>query len=162
MEERELWVLANCLLSGLIFGVLFDIFRIVRRSFDEKGRMINFFDGLFWMVYTVLFIRRIFIINGGDLRWFVFAGVILGVLLYFSLLSRIFMPIGTFLMKLIKKCIKFAVAVLMFPVKLCLKVTHRILITAIVPLGLIKKKLTGLKLFFRHRMHMKHFCAKKI
>ena len=108
MEERELWVLANCLLSGLIFGVLFDIFRIVRRSFDEKGRMINFFDGLFWMVYTVLFIRRLFIINGGDLRWFVFAGVILGVLLYFSLLSRIFMPIGTFLMKLIKKCIEIA------------------------------------------------------
>ena len=106
MEEKELLVLANCLLSGLLFGLLFDVFRIVRRSFDEKGRFVNFFDGLFWIVYAVLFIRRLFIINGGDLRWFVFAGTFFGILLYFFLLSRIFMPVGIFLMKVVKKCIE--------------------------------------------------------
>lgn len=162
MEEKELLVLANCLLSGLLFGLLFDVFRIVRRSFDEKGRFVNFFDGLFWIVYAVLFIRRLFIINGGDLRWFVFAGTFFGILLYFFLLSRIFMPVGIFLMKAVKKCIEISGIILMFPLKMCLKVTNRILITAIMPLNLIRKKLSGLKLFFRHRIHVKHFCAKKI
>ena len=74
----------------------------------------------------------------------------------------IFFLVGIFLMKVVKKCIEISGIILMFPLKLCLKVTNRILITAIMPLNLIRKKLSGLKLFFRHRIHVKHFCAKKI
>ena len=157
MEQKEIWVFGNCLLSGVGTGMIFDVFRIIRKSFKSGYDITNLCDALFWSVYTLVFAWWIFNINDGELRWFVFAGMSLGGAFYFALLSRIFVPSGVFLVKTLKKAAGMVLKVLLFPLKLILKITGKVWIFAVMPIRKIKKKIVvGLKIFHHRRMIRYH------
>ena len=117
LSRGEAEVFAVCIISGIFSGILFDSFKIIRRSFKKSAHFTDLCDGLFWTVYACLFIWWIFRINDGELRWFVFSGIILGASAYFVLLSRAVVITGVFLLSLVKKMLFMITEILLFPVK---------------------------------------------
>ncbi|MBR6719556.1 MAG: spore cortex biosynthesis protein YabQ [Clostridia bacterium] len=162
MSDREGLVFANCLLSGVGSGLLFDIFRIIRKSFKKERYITNFCDGLFWTVYTVLFIWWIFDVNDGQLRWYIFAGMIFGGSVYFAIFSRFFVPVGVLLLKVIGKTVKISVLILLFPLKFILKFTGSFFIVVFTPLSKLIKKINMLGRFTARIRKKEQILCKKI
>ena len=92
-----------CVVSGGTIGVLYNLFAAIRRGFSF-GRIATFFaDGFFWIAGTVVFFCILHISCNGEIEWYGLLGVILGLVLYLSTLSRVIYPGLLKLVKLIKK-----------------------------------------------------------
>ena len=162
LSRGEAEVFAVCIISGIFSGILFDSFKIIRRSFKKSAHFTDLCDGLFWTVYACFFIWWIFRINDGELRWFVFSGIILGASAYFVLLSRVVVIMGVFLLGLVKKILLMITEILLFPVRFVIKKARIAAVAVVVPLKKIKKKSKYVKRFASQRLNISRFCSKKL
>jgi len=87
--------------AGAVLGLLFDMFRILRRVFlGHRVVATNIEDAIFWVAATLLIFAFLFDWNFGALRGYIFMGFILGAVLYFLMFSRF---ITRFVMALLRK-----------------------------------------------------------
>ena len=109
---KELYTFLIFILTGLAIGILFDIFRILRRSFKTKDFITYIEDILFWIFTGIILLYSIFTFNNGELRGFVFIGVLLGIILYILTLSKYLIKICVYAVNIIKKIITFPIKLL--------------------------------------------------
>lgn len=102
-------------LNGLIIGILFDIFRILRKSFHTIDMITYLEDIIFWILTGIITLYTIFTFNSGEIRFYIFLGILLGVSLYLLTLSKYFIKINVFLILLFKKWILFLVHIITYP-----------------------------------------------
>lgn len=75
------------IITGILLGGLFDCYRVLRGTFKPKALITWFTDLLYWLVATaVVFIALVFS-NWGELRLYVFIGILSGLGLYYNWLS---------------------------------------------------------------------------
>ena len=74
-------------IDGIIIGVLFDIFRILRKSFKTSDIVTYIEDIIFWILTGFIILYSIFVFNNGQLRLFMFLGIILGAFIYMLFIS---------------------------------------------------------------------------
>lgn len=89
--SNQLYVFAVMLLCGAGAGVLFDIFRALRKTFGASMLTTSVGDIVFWLCISIGLFGAVFTVNYGELRWFEIIGVILGGIIYFLSVSRLFM-----------------------------------------------------------------------
>lgn len=77
------------LITGILLGIIFDVYRVMRRTFKPQIWVTSFTDLLYWLLATFLVFTTIIIGNWGEVRLYVFIGLILGVISYFRFVSRI-------------------------------------------------------------------------
>ena len=76
------------IINGLLIGLLFDFFRILRKSFKTSDIITYIEDILFWILTGIILLYSIFTFNNGEIRFYMFLGVILGCIIYMLLFSR--------------------------------------------------------------------------
>jgi spore cortex biosynthesis protein YabQ len=74
--------------SGIILGVLLDIYRVMKGRFRFRGWVVSLIDLLYWTVAAGLVFGLLMWSNWGVLRFYVFLAVVLGIVLYYSWMSR--------------------------------------------------------------------------
>lgn len=98
-------------LNGVIIGLLFDFFRILRKTIKTKDFVTYIQDFLFWILTGIIILYSTFTFNNGEIRLFLFVGIIIGVALYMLLISsyviKIFVTIFNFIKKILGIPIKF-------------------------------------------------------
>ncbi len=78
--------------GGIVLGFIFDVFSILKGAFHIKRKLFNdVFDLLFWAISAVIVYALAFIANGGEVRIYIFLGLITGVIIYEKLLRPIFL-----------------------------------------------------------------------
>lgn len=99
-EESAILVYAAML--GLEMGMVYDFFRVFRRSFCCKFIITAVMDMMYWgyVGYRAFFIMHTY--SNGELRWFAILGAITILALYMKLCSRCIVKIGTWLLLKIK------------------------------------------------------------
>ena len=102
---NEIYIFLLFILTGISIGILFDIFRILRRSFKTIDFITYIQDFLFWILAGAILLYSIFSFNNGELRGYIFIGVILGVILYMLSLSKYIIRISVTIIKILKKII---------------------------------------------------------
>ena len=109
MEEvyNQLFCLLIFTITGITIGVLFDIFRILRKSFKTADIDTYLQDILFWLISGGIILFSIFQFNHGEIRSYVFIGIILGVILYMITISKYIIKYSVFIIKWIKKIISY-------------------------------------------------------
>lgn len=60
------------ILCGISIGILFDIFRILRKSFKTPDFVTYIEDAIFGIITGIFLIFIIFIFNNGELRFYIF------------------------------------------------------------------------------------------
>ncbi len=85
---RDLLIFISVFFCGICIGVVFDLFRALRRAYTPGSGMLAFQDAVFCAVAFFLFSHTVSRYADGDLRWYVFAGLILGLLLYFVTIGK--------------------------------------------------------------------------
>lgn len=108
-------------LNGVLIGLLFDTFRILRRSFKTKDFITYIEDILFWILTGLLLLYSIFTFSNGEIRLYMFMGVLVGCILYMLLISNHFIKINVKIMLVLKKIIGKIIAILIFPLKMIFK-----------------------------------------
>lgn len=119
---QQLFIFITAALCGIGLGILFDIFRIIRKMTKPSYIRIGIQDMLYWIAAAVLVFWYIFTFNNGELRWFEFAGVFLFGLLYNYTLSKFMVKIGVFLCIIFKKIAIIIIKIVLMPIALLYRI----------------------------------------
>ena len=95
------------LIIGLIIGFLFDIFRVIRKVFKVPDSITIFQDIIFVTLSGILIINSIIKLNNGEVRFFLFIGICLGISMYSLTIGKICVIILYEFVKICKKIILF-------------------------------------------------------
>ena len=89
-------------LIGCIIGLLFDFFRILRKNFQTPNFITQIEDIFFWIFTGLIVLYSIFIFNNGEIRFFIFLGIFLGIMMYMLLISEYIITFFSKIIKIIK------------------------------------------------------------
>lgn len=113
--ENQATIFIVFIVCGVLIGVLFDIFRISRKLIPSGLYLTFIQDLLFCLCSFILLILFSYKFNFGQLRWYMFFGIIIGCLLYFITISKFVILISVFI-------IKISVKILLIPIKTITKI----------------------------------------
>lgn len=113
LNEQFITMLAM-LLSGVGMGMVFDGYRVVALQLHFPKWTKPVLDFMYWLVAVCFVFRVLYLTNQGDLRFYVFIGLFLGVWFYFLWFSFTTVRIVVILMKALKQLVRF--------VKVCLDI----------------------------------------
>lgn len=127
MQEvyNQLFCLLIFIITGIVIGILFDIFRILRRSFKTADWVTYLQDILFWILAGSIMLFSIFTFNSGEIRSYVFIGIILGIIIYILAISRFFVKISVIIIKFFKK-------ILSYPINFVKNILKKVIISPII------------------------------
>ena len=73
---------------GLFIGFVFDLFRALRKSIKTSNIVTYIEDIIFWIIVGFVVIGTNLKFNYGELRLYIFLGILLGAVVYFLILSK--------------------------------------------------------------------------
>ena len=103
MSLSQLQLFIIFLANGIFIGVIFDIFRVLRRTFKHKDFLIYIQDVVFWILSGIILLYSTFNFNDGELRLFMIIGALLGFFIYLFTLSKLFIMINVKIILFVKK-----------------------------------------------------------
>lgn len=103
MIDNQLMQFFLYVVSGMAISIFFDIFRVLRKSIKTSNIITYIEDTIFWIIVGLFLIWEIFTISYGELRGYIFIGLILGIILYFITISKFFIKINVKILNLLKK-----------------------------------------------------------
>lgn len=126
MVTNQAFLFLIFILNGILIGILFDIFRILRRSFKTSDVMTYFQDVLFWILTGFILLYSIFTFSNGEIRFYMFLAIFLGCLIYMLMFSRYFINVNVKIILITKKISGKIISILILPFKIILKVLRKI------------------------------------
>ncbi len=103
MVTSQAYLFFIFIINGILIGLLFDFFRIARKVFHTSDIITYIEDVLFWILAGSIVLYSIFIFNNGQLRLFMFLGILLGAIIYMLFVSSYVIKINVTIIKFIKK-----------------------------------------------------------
>ncbi|MBC8062455.1 MAG: spore cortex biosynthesis protein YabQ [Clostridiaceae bacterium] len=88
--ESQLNVLIYSIIAGMITGVLFDIYRIIRGIRNPKVILTFFSDIIFWILSAFVIFIFLLYTNYAFMEIYIFLYIALGIYIYLKLLSWFF------------------------------------------------------------------------
>lgn len=113
-------------INGIVIGILFDIFRILRRGFKTSDIITYIQDILFWILTGLILLYSVFTFSNGEIRFYMFLGVFIGCLLYMLMFSKYFVEINVKIILIIKNIIGKVISVIIFPIKIVINFIRKI------------------------------------
>lgn len=102
---------------GVIISIIFDIFRILRKTFKTPDLITYIEDIIFWILTGLIVLFSIFLFNNGELRFYIFIVIIIGIVLYMLFISKYFIKFNVFIINLIKNIIAKILHIILKPIK---------------------------------------------
>ena len=128
-------------INGIVIGILFDIFRILRRSFKTSDIITYIQDILFWILTGLILLYSIFTFSNGEIRLYMFFGVFIGCLIYMLIFSKYFININVKIILIIKKIVGKIITIILYPIKILIHIIKKIFFKPINFITINTKKL---------------------
>ena len=142
MFSYEFNVFLAFILIGLSIGLLFDLFRILRRVYKTPDFITILQDIVFWIISGIIILLGIFVLNEGKIRAYLFLGIFIGISLYIAIISKTIMKLGVSILNSFNK-------ILLSPIKKAYKIVVSFLFKIT---NIIKNRLKKFKIdTFRHK-----------
>ena len=126
MIENQAFIFMVFIINGILIGLLFDFFRIMRRTFKTNNIITYIEDFIFWILTGLILLYSIFTFNNGEIRIYMFLGVLLGITLYMLSISSYVIKINVKIINFIKMIIAKIIEIILYPIKLLLKILKSI------------------------------------
>jgi spore cortex biosynthesis protein YabQ len=106
------------LLAGILTGVLFDIYRVIR-GLKVPNKIVTFIeDTLFWIFTSIIIFIFLLNTNFAYMRGYVYLSIAVGIILYIWLISKYFINLQYKIIKIITKFIRVSFKLLLYPLNL--------------------------------------------
>ena len=132
-------------LNGVIIGLLYDLFRILRKTFKTVDFVTYIEDILFWILTGIIIIFFMYNFSDGSLRLFMVFGLIIGILIYMVTFSKIIIKFSMIVINVLKKIICILLVPIKFFLKLLLKVINFLKLKVRLIMLKIKKYVVNIK-----------------
>ena len=90
------------LIAGVLICLLYDIFRALRKTVKTPDLVTYIEDTIFWILVAIFLIYLIFVLNSGEIRFFMFIAICLGGIVYYFTLSKYFVNISVHILTFVK------------------------------------------------------------
>lgn len=89
----QIYYFLSTVIAGIAVGIMFDIYRVII-GFNSPSRILTgISDVLFWLFCSCTVFVFFLYTNNGDLRYYTFVGLALGIIFYFKIISKRFIII---------------------------------------------------------------------
>ena len=122
--ENQAYLFIIFILNGFLISILFDFFRILRKSFKTNDFITYIEDILFWIITALIILYSIFKFTNGNLRAFIFVGIAIGIIVYMLIFSKIFIKINLYIINIMKNITDY---VLIKPFKFIFNIVKKII-----------------------------------
>lgn len=127
------------IIYGMILGVWYEFFRTLRKVFAHRNRMVHIEDIIFCITAALGLFTLFQIYNQGIVRFYCLVGIECGILFYFFVCSEWTGKLFCFFINISSNIIKKVGKIALFPVKLIIKNTGKILKNMIRTIKIIRK-----------------------
>ena len=117
MVTNQAYLFLIFILNGILIGLLFDFFRILRKSFKTKDIITYIQDIIFWILTGFIILYSTFTFNNGEIRIFMFIAILLGIIFYMTLISSYVIKINAAIINFIKNMIAKIINIILMPFK---------------------------------------------
>lgn len=105
--SEETTVFLIFVVMGMLFSVIFDIFRAIRKVKKPKSKIVNFQDIIYFLIIGVILLLIIINYMNSELRIYLILAIILGVIIYICTIGNMIMNLFVKLIKISGKIIGF-------------------------------------------------------
>lgn len=127
LQANQAYLFLLFIANGILIGIVFDIFRILRKSFKTSDFITYIEDILFWMVTGLITLYFLFTFNNGEIRFYIFIGITLGIVIYMLSISKYFIQISVRIITVIKVILAKVITIILYPLKLILKIGKKVI-----------------------------------
>ena len=122
--ENQAYIFLIFILNGFLIGIIFDAFRILRKSFKTKDFVTIIEDIIFWIISGFIIFYSVFKFNNGEVRGYIFLGILFGAIIYLLAFSKIFINVSVSVINIIKRIFNYAI---IKPIKFLIKMFKKII-----------------------------------
>lgn len=119
------------ILNGIFIGILFDIFRILRKSFNTPNIVTYIEDSIFWTISALTVLYTLFVFNNGEIRAYIFIGLFLGIVIYMLFFSKTIIKISVKIIIFVKEIVYKILKIIIYPFACIIKIIQKICIIPI-------------------------------
>ena len=117
MIHTQLHLFLIFVINGILIGLLFDFFRILRKAIKTSDFITYIEDALFWILTGFIILYSIFIYNNGEIRLFMFLAIAIGITFYMLVFSKFFIRINVHIISFFKMIIIKILEIIFIPLK---------------------------------------------
>ncbi|MCI8352650.1 MAG: spore cortex biosynthesis protein YabQ [Clostridia bacterium] len=125
--NNQAYLFMMFIVNGVLIGILFDVFRILRKTFKTKDVITYIEDISFWILTGLLTLYFVFYYNDGEIRFYIFLGIILGILIYILTISKYIIKFSVTIINFVKGIINKVIKFVVYPLKLIINFIKKIL-----------------------------------
>ena len=137
------------LLTGIILGIIFDFYRVFRGICRPHIWITSITDLIYWLLATILVFMALLVGNSGEVRLYIFIGLLLGVALYYRLASHAVICLVLRALKIVRRMMRkgywLVFKAIYKPLKYGWGLCHKLLYNLFNMMKHIKLKLTAHK-----------------
>lgn len=130
---QEVYVFLASVFAGLCICVVYDLLRVIRSYAKPSAAITDIEDIIFWGIAAVIMFFVVFTTNHGKVRWYEFFGVVLGSILYFFTLSRLFCFVIRKIIDVFSKIFLFFCKILLTPLLFTYNIVYKCILFIFVP-----------------------------
>jgi spore cortex biosynthesis protein YabQ len=105
--STQFLTMLSMIMMGSLFGVMFDTYQRFLNRPNRKSWIVFFNDLLFWVIQALIIFYILFLVNNGELRFYIFVALLCGFAAYQSLFKSIYL-------RLLEVIIKTVIAIYNF------------------------------------------------
>jgi len=143
--------------DGILIGILFDIFRVLRKNFRTPDIVTYIEDILFWILTGIILLYSIFIAADGEIRFYMFLATFCGCIFYILLFSKTFIKVASKILRILTNLFSKIFKLFSNFITLIIKIIKKIFIRPIQFIVINIKKIT---FFSKKRKDFKNKCRK--
>jgi len=113
----QAWLFIATVVAGMVIGLFYDVFRILRKTAPHVAWMVQVEDAIFWIAATGAMFYFMLNQNFGEIRLFSIVGAACGLALYFATISRVVMVSAVGIINFIKRVIATVFRIITFPIR---------------------------------------------
>ena len=118
MVTNQAYLFLIFIINGIIIGLLFDFFRILRKSFKTTDIVTYIEDIIFWILTGLIVLYSIFTFNNGEIRLFMFIAIGIGSITYMLFASSYIIKVNVIVINFLKNILKKMFKIIYKPIKL--------------------------------------------
>lgn len=106
MIAYELKLVCIYFAIGILIGLIYDVFRSLRRSMKTSDKLTNIEDIIFISIIFIIVTLAMFKFNNFKIRFYLFTSIAIGILFYYFTGSKFIMKANITILSYIKKFVK--------------------------------------------------------
>ncbi|WP_411679646.1 spore cortex biosynthesis protein YabQ [Clostridium thailandense] len=123
--SQQFGLIVFSLVSGIITGIMFDFYRLIRGG-NNPSKIIAFIeDTLFWILTAVVVFIFLLYTNYAYIGMYLYMWIIIGIYLYMKLASKIFISSQYKVLKFLGKSFRISINTILYPFQLLLCLIKR-------------------------------------